>query len=174
MNVAEKLKSLQACFPNNVLICMKDESGRILVQNHSCEAFCGKKTGEICKKNCMSHFDQNLEENPSAVRLRENERYEGRSFDLILSKSNKTIVSILLPTDTNLADQLERLKEAKLSPRELTIASLALQGLSNKGIAKELYISVETLRTHLRNIYRKTPPKVFPKRGQLNENTRCF
>lgn len=45
---------------------------------------------------------------------------------------------------------------AKLTPQERRIVSLLVQGRHNPEIIRELYISINTLKTHLRNIYRKT------------------
>lgn len=42
-----------------------------------------------------------------------------------------------------------------LTPREREILHLLAQGLSNAEIADRLHISVETVRTHIRHIYRK-------------------
>ena len=46
-------------------------------------------------------------------------------------------------------------KRFRMTKRELQIAELACQGFSNDKIAKTLKISVGTVKTHLRNIYRK-------------------
>jgi len=43
----------------------------------------------------------------------------------------------------------------KLTPRETEIISLLLRGMTNKEIAARLYISENTLKTHLKNIYPK-------------------
>ena len=45
---------------------------------------------------------------------------------------------------------------SRLSRRECEILSLLGQGLTNKTIAERLFISQETLRWHLRNLYGKT------------------
>ena len=45
---------------------------------------------------------------------------------------------------------------SRLSRRECEILNLLGQGLSNKCIAESLFISQETLRWHLRNLYGKT------------------
>lgn len=44
---------------------------------------------------------------------------------------------------------------ASLTNRELEIAELLLQGLSNKAIAKKLYISEKTVKTHTSHIFKK-------------------
>lgn len=43
----------------------------------------------------------------------------------------------------------------KLTERELEVAQLASQGLSNEAIAEKLTIGAETVKTHLKHIYRK-------------------
>jgi len=42
-----------------------------------------------------------------------------------------------------------------MSPRELQVAKLVCQGFSNEDIAKDLKIKHGTVKTHLRNIYRR-------------------
>lgn len=42
-----------------------------------------------------------------------------------------------------------------LSPREFVVLSLVAKGYSNKEIAKELFVSEFTIKTHLINIYSK-------------------
>lgn len=44
---------------------------------------------------------------------------------------------------------------AQLTPRELEICDLVTSGLSNKQIAEEAAISIDTVKKHLRNIYAK-------------------
>ena len=53
-----------------------------------------------------------------------------------------------------------------LSGRELEIARLVADRLSNKGIAKALGISPRTVSTHLSNIYEKTG---VASRGELTD-----
>ncbi|MCL5115708.1 MAG: helix-turn-helix transcriptional regulator [Firmicutes bacterium] len=48
---------------------------------------------------------------------------------------------------------------AKLTPQERRIVQLLMQGKSNQAILQELYVSINTLKTHLKNIYRKTETK---------------
>jgi DNA-binding NarL/FixJ family response regulator len=43
----------------------------------------------------------------------------------------------------------------KLSPREIEILPLLADGLRYKEIADELNVSIETIRTHVRNMYIK-------------------
>lgn len=50
-------------------------------------------------------------------------------------------------------------KRYNLTPRECQIAELICQGLHNGKIAKDLRITPGTVKTHTRNIYRKTRVK---------------
>lgn len=43
----------------------------------------------------------------------------------------------------------------KLTKTELTVTTLAIQGLSNKGIASHLYVGRRTIEHHLSNVYLK-------------------
>ena len=43
-----------------------------------------------------------------------------------------------------------------LTPRERQIAELICQGLRNDSIATKLAVRPETVKTHVRNVYRKT------------------
>ena len=62
-----------------------------------------------------------------------------------------------LPQVTLLQDQhwLYVKKRYRLTARELQIAKFACQGLNNEKIAHKLNIKHGTVKTHIRNIYRK-------------------
>jgi DNA-binding NarL/FixJ family response regulator len=52
-------------------------------------------------------------------------------------------------------DAPEQQAATPLSPREREVLSLAARGLTADGVAAELFLSVETVRTHTRNAIRK-------------------
>lgn len=58
-------------------------------------------------------------------------------------------------TDTVEAVAPSAASELALRPRELEVARLAAAALSNEEIAKRLFISPKTVKTHLRNIYQR-------------------
>jgi DNA-binding CsgD family transcriptional regulator len=45
--------------------------------------------------------------------------------------------------------------EVGLTPRELEILSLVAQGRSNSEIARETYLGMNTIKSHVRNAYAK-------------------
>ena len=49
----------------------------------------------------------------------------------------------------------DELTAAGLTERELTMLKALARGLSNKAISRELWLSEETVKFHLRNVYRK-------------------
>ena len=50
---------------------------------------------------------------------------------------------------------LTKLQDLTLTERELTIVKAVARGLPNQGIAKELWVTEQTVKFHLTNIYRK-------------------
>ncbi len=58
-----------------------------------------------------------------------------------------------------------------LTPREKEILILIAEGNTNKEIAKELFLSVKTVETHRRNIYRKL--KIHNRTGATAYAIRC-
>jgi len=58
-------------------------------------------------------------------------------------------------TETSVSLQTEFLEEHEVSVREQEIIALLIKGLSNREIAEKLFISPNTVKTHIKNIYAK-------------------
>jgi DNA-binding CsgD family transcriptional regulator/MFS family permease len=70
-----------------------------------------------------------------------------------LMKESQVLKTQLPAVDEKLLEMLSR--EAALTPKETEIIALLLEGFSNQKVAGQIFISENTLKTHLRNIYRK-------------------
>jgi DNA-binding NarL/FixJ family response regulator len=69
-----------------------------------------------------------------------------------------SMASKLLTEFTNLAkraDERQSVPTPRLTERELEVLKLVAQGMSNREIASELYISENTVKNHVRNILEK-------------------
>jgi DNA-binding NarL/FixJ family response regulator len=69
-----------------------------------------------------------------------------------------SMASKLLSEFTNLAkkaDERQAVPSPRLTDRELEVLKLVAQGMSNREIATELYISENTVKNHVRNILEK-------------------
>ena len=67
-----------------------------------------------------------------------------------------TIIAKILKYGVQMqAKAAERKAEERLSERELEVLKLAAKGMSNKDIAKELFLSVRTVKAHLSSIFNK-------------------
>ena len=66
----------------------------------------------------------------------------------------KVIGASSLPESSQMANRLQSLMQS-LTKRELEIYDLAVKGFSNKKIAEQLFISIETVRSHRKSIVSK-------------------
>jgi DNA-binding CsgD family transcriptional regulator len=66
-----------------------------------------------------------------------------------------TPVATPTPAATRMTSTADLFAQHNISPREQEIILLVLQGYSNQKIAETLFISLHTVKTHLRNIYPK-------------------
>lgn len=75
----------------------------------------------------------------------------------IASKVLKASVMGALPAaqTTGGATGKSGLQSSRLSQREIDVLKLVVEGLSNQAIAERLYLSVETVKTHMRRIMEK-------------------
>ena len=88
------------------------------------------------------------------------ENYEGfkNLLPSVCTTVDKTVIIQIEYLSKMLKNSLNILSSPKitLTPREIEIVELVRQGLSNKEIAAELYISISTVKTLLGRIYEKT------------------
>jgi DNA-binding NarL/FixJ family response regulator len=86
------------------------------------------------------------------ARYFELERPAGQDFD----ERDRSLLSLLRPYLARLRARWEQRPDVpSLTERELDVLSLVAQGLTNREISRQLFISPATVRTHLEHIYDK-------------------
>jgi DNA-binding NarL/FixJ family response regulator len=69
--------------------------------------------------------------------------------------TKERLLEVIRRKTENLRDHRRNSPETELTPREITILKLVSQGLTNKQIADELFLSAHTVITHRKNISSK-------------------
>lgn len=148
-------------------LCIKDQGKMVLFQNDSCVKTCGQMTGSVCGKTCMNLYHQ-IEECSAineGMKLFKGVEIEGHKVDALIINDGEKISTLLYPLDADqekFKKQEAFFKEKGLTKSELRIMQMVMQGMTNAAIAKELFISKATLKTHLNNIYKKLPASMRP------------
>lgn len=140
-------------------VCIKSRDWKVLKQDDECKEICGDRIGTICQDGC-THACGSRPEFPQlkeGVHTLPNTKIDGQRHDAAVFVTPEQVVTFVYPVENKKARELAELKALGLSPRELEISGLALDGRTNREICALLYISLPTLKTHLNNIYRKIP-----------------
>lgn len=142
---------------SNVAVCVKDSVQRVLAQNNLCLRVCGNQQGEKCEVGCMELYARDTlpQWKDWGSRLYKNSSIHGNFYDVTLLCSVNRIITFLQPLAEKYATALRYYRDKGLTRRETEVISLAIQGISNAGICKDLAISKATLKTHLNRIYGK-------------------
>lgn len=139
---------------NKIAICIADHDGKILSQNEACTSLCPIPEGTICK--FLSINSTQSSDNEGMV-FRKCHTVGDMPVDVVTINDGTTLTTLFYPLSDHIHKQISLLKEYGLSKRELEVAYLMLNGRSNDSIAKELFISKPTLKTHINSIYKKIP-----------------
>lgn len=137
-------------------VLLLDSEGKVEFQTDEARALISMLNGAV---------DFNIRLGPSLLRAKS----QGRSLSVLRhphtwlyahvhwDAPNRRYLVVLEPTTPHSKEHvLGALTASKLSPREQQVAVLVSQGLTNKEIAKELRLSVDTIKEYLTNTYRKT------------------
>ena len=106
----------------------------------------------------LYQYDIKADSLQEGINLFRNSEINGHSLDVAMIYDGETLTSLLYPLEKKYGSEIEELKAFKLSPRETEVVELLIRGKTNAEIAKTLFISTVTLKTHLNNIYKKLPP----------------
>lgn len=146
---------------SKIAICIADHDGKILSQNEACTSLCPTPEGAICKflSTSSAHSPEhqvNHSGNEGMV-FHKCHTVGDMPADVVTINDGTTLTTLFYPLSDHIHKQISLLKEYGLSKRELEVAYLMLNGRSNDRIAKELFISKPTLKTHINSIYKKIP-----------------
>jgi DNA-binding NarL/FixJ family response regulator len=104
---------------------------------HIYEALCAGATGYILKSTTSTKLFDAIHEIHSG------------------GSPMSAMVARLVVSSFNAREQQNRIELQKLSMREREVLELLAQGFRNKEIAGNLFVSQETIKSHLKNIYEK-------------------
>jgi NarL family two-component system response regulator LiaR len=76
---------------------------------------------------------------------------------LRLTKKTETVVvrEVMVPAPVEFVRDQARLQALAITPRELEVLELIAAGLSNKEIAEKVFVSENTVKTHLSRVFDK-------------------
>ena len=140
-------------------VCLLKAGSKVYYQNAACKKLCGTFTGKSCPLSCVQSCEK-AEGKPmpsDGIHFFSNRKVGNQYFDALFFNAVPLRMVMLYPLQKKFNAWLRRLRERNLSRRELEIAHLCVQGHTNTSIAKKLFISKATLKTHLNNIYKKMP-----------------
>ena len=147
---------------NTVGFCLKDKSGKVLFQNNLSIELCGNQSMKICDKGCMLLYEKEIGgKTPIGSQVFHSKDIDNELCDVILINDGEQLITFLVVLKDKIESDIEYFKKYKLSAREIEVLELVLKGQSNPEIAKALFISKSTLKTHLNKIYKKIPDHVF-------------
>ena len=73
----------------------------------------------------------------------------------IIEKEKIVEKEILVPASATFIQNKKAIDDAEISAREMEVLQLMANGLSNQEIADNLYVSVNTVKTHITNLFFK-------------------
>ena len=148
-------------------VCVKNSEGYILERNALAAETCGQFCSQFCI-NKLKSMDELADDNRHhgfvffpRVRTAEN-----KVTDVVISRIDDKITTLLYPLNQEIEASLKKYQGYNLTPSELNVVALLLEGHSNQAIADQLFISVLTLKKHLNHIYKKIPPNAHPRPSQ--------
>lgn len=146
---------------NKIAICIADHKGKILSKNEACTPFCSASEGSICQflfNNSHLSLDHQANlDNTEGMIYRKCLTINNTPVDVVTINDGTALTTFFYSLNDHIQKQLVLLGEYDLSKRELEVASLMLHGFLNEAIAKKLFISKATLKTHINSIYKKIP-----------------
>lgn len=95
---------------------------------------------------------------------------------LRLTRNTETVVvrEVMVPAPVDFVRDQDRLSALGITPRELEVLELIAQGLSNKEIAERVFVSENTVKTHLSRVFDKLGARRRTQAVQLGKELRLI
>jgi len=95
---------------------------------------------------------------------------------LRLTRNTETVVvrEVMVPAPVDFVRDQGRLSALGITPRELEVLELIAQGLSNKEIAERVFVSENTVKTHLSRVFDKLGARRRTQAVQLGKELRLI
>lgn len=142
---------------NNLGICIKNLDKEVVYQNELCITHCGNKKNTQCQEGCMENYKTYSAEGIVNVGVNSqlcSER-DGKHIDSVVINDGKNLITFIVPIAEKLRNKISYYQRLGLTKSEMGVIALKIKGVHNKEIAKKLFISLATLKTHINNIYKK-------------------
>lgn len=137
---------------SNLGICVKNIQGNILSQNEVCKKICIQN----CQLQCMNDVGE-LGISSKKTIIHQDSYYENISIN-----TGAEIITYLCPIDEKVKTFFLKIKEFKLTKKEMEVIRQKILCECNKEVSLKLKVSESTLHTHLNNIYKKLPNTYWP------------
>lgn len=154
-------------------ICTRNSSNEVIFQNDVSQKMCGSKLGTTCSSVTCADMCKQVEASApvqDGMKLFKAQHVEGNFVDVMMVKDGDNMMTMLYPLQNEsekTAAQQAFFVDKGLTPSEIRIMQMAMQGMTNQQIADKLFISKATLKTHLNNAYKKLPPSMRPTQGRV-------
>lgn len=141
-------------------VCVKNQEKLVIHQNELCKKVCGERESQTCSQDCMSDYAV-LQDKESifneGIRNIHHVTMENGLVDATLINDGQNITTLFYKMDDHQEAQLNYFKDKGLTKTEMNVMKSVLAGETNSNIAKSMFVSKATLKTHLNNIYKKIP-----------------
>jgi NarL family two-component system response regulator LiaR len=100
----------------------------------------------------------------------------GLWLGLRLTRKTETVVvrEVMVPAPVDFVRDQARLQALAITPRELEVLELIAAGLSNKEIAQRVFVSENTVKTHLSRVFDKLGARRRTQAVQLGKQFRLI
>jgi ATP/maltotriose-dependent transcriptional regulator MalT len=142
-------------------VCVVDLHAGLLYQNKRCKEICQCQGTASCplaegSKQCaLAQITRNHP--PGDLHVHRAQEINHQFYDVAHIHEEGRDYRLIFPLDAKVESLNDVIKDHGLTPRELEIVSMLVLGLTNERVSERLNIARNTLRVHLKSIYRKLP-----------------